>query len=99
MSQSEFEQERFPSVEALLRELQERSDDFESVTIQVANGIHIVGPEGQKHFCRDAGAFIRMCDGSSRIIHREDMETLLNDGVLQRMKIPVVLLPLFRPDS
>ncbi len=97
MSDSEFEQKRFSSVDALLRDLQERSDDMDSMTIQVANGIHTVGPQGERQFHPNAGGFIRLCDGSHIMIHREDAEALLNDGILQRMKIPCRLLPLY-PD-
>lgn len=89
----DFDQKRFPPGE-LLRELQERSDDIDSVTIQVANGVYMKGPQGQQTYSKNAGAFIRMCDGTSRLIHRDDAAELLNDGILNRMKIPIVLLPL-----
>lgn len=72
MSDSEFEAERFPSDEALLRDLQERSDDIESVTFQVVNGIYITGPQGETRFCRNGGAFIELCGGRHTVIHRED---------------------------
>lgn len=98
MPNDEFEQKRFASVGALIREIQERSDDIESVTIQVANGIYVTGPEGQRQFCRNAGAFIRLCNGSSLLIHRDDAEALLNDGILQRMKLPCKLLPLVKDE-
>ena len=89
----DFDQKRFPPGE-LLRELQERSDDIESVTIQVANGIYTKGPQGPQYYSRNAGALIKMCDGTLRLIHRDDAAELLNDGILNRMKIPIVLLPL-----
>lgn len=96
MAESDFEQARFPSTEALIREIQELSDDIESVTIQVANGILVVGPDGKSTLHRNAGALLKLSDGTSRLIHREDAEALLNDGILNRMRLPVRLLPLHK---
>jgi hypothetical protein len=55
-------------------------------------------PEGQRQFHNNAGALIRLGDGTSLLIHREDAEVLLNEGILQRMNLPIRLLPLIRQD-
>lgn len=37
---------------------------------------------------------IKLCNGESLLIHRDELATLLNDGILQRLNIPISLLPL-----
>lgn len=90
---ADFPQERFSSSEALIRQLQERSDDFEGVTMMVANDLFMTGPEGQRHLAKNCCCLIKTCTGESILIHREEFETLLNDGILQRLKIPISLVP------
>ena len=90
---SEFPQERFSTSAELLKRLQERSDDFEGVTIMVTNDMPLTGPEGQRRLAKDCCSIIKLCNGESLLIHREELETLLNDGVLQRLRIPISLLP------
>lgn len=91
---AEFEQRKFPTTEALIREIQELSDDIESVTIPVAEGILVAGPDGKGTLMPKAGAMIRLSNGRSEVISREDAEALLNDGILQRMRLPIRLFPL-----
>jgi len=91
---SEFPEEQFSTSDQLLKRLQERSDDFEGVTIMVANDMPISGPDKQRKLAIDCCCMIKLCNGGSLLIHRDELETLLNDGILQRMKIPISLLPL-----
>lgn len=90
---AEFPAERFPSSQDLIKRLQERSDDFESVSIMVTNDLPLSGPQGQMLLARDCCCIIKSCSGESILIHREEFEKLLNDGILQRLKIPISLLP------
>ncbi len=89
----EFPSEQFPTSEQLLRRLQEKSDDFERVTLMVTNDLPLSGPSGEKRMMKDCCAIIHTCDGQAFVVHREDFETLLNDGILQRLKVPISLLP------
>ncbi len=88
---------QFASSEELLRFLRERCDDIDSVVIPVQEGVTQLGPEGQRNTITGVGAIIRLCDGSLNTIHRHDAEMLINDGVLQRLRIKCVLDPLKNP--
>ena len=91
---SDFPSEQFPTSAELLKRLQERSDDFESVTIMVVNDMSLTGPPGTKPMlAKDCCGIIRTCTGESILIHREELQTLVNEGILQRLKIPITLLP------
>jgi hypothetical protein len=89
----EFSSERFSTSEDLLRRLQEKSDDFESIKLMVTNDMPLMGPNGEKRLAKDCCAIIKTCNGQSILIHRDEFEALLNDGILQRLKIPVSLIP------
>lgn len=86
--------ERFPTPEALLEYLRERSDDIETVNIPVQPHIALVAPDGRSQKKSNVGAMLKLCSGRSLMIHREDAEMLINDGVLQRLKIRCILDPL-----
>jgi hypothetical protein len=92
---TDFPVRKFDSDEEMMQFLREHSDSIDSVIIPVQNGILLRGPNGESAFQNRAGAFLRMCDGSSITLFREDAEMLINDGVLQRMNIKCTLLPLF----
>jgi hypothetical protein len=91
--EEEFPSERFRSSADLLKRLQEGSDDFDSVTIMVSNDMPMQNAEGRVEVAADCCSMIHTCNGGSFLIHREELEALLNDGILQRMKIPIKLLP------
>lgn len=90
----DFSFQRFETAEQLVRELRERSDDIESITIAVPKEMLLSGPRGQGQRVANICGSIRLCSGASQLIHREDLERLLNDGILARMKIPISLVPL-----
>ena len=84
----------FPSSEELLAYLREHSDDIENVTIPVRPYVAFHIPEGRRFKADNVGAVIKLCSGRALVIHRDDAAMLINDGVLQRMKIKCVLDPL-----
>lgn len=94
MAFDEFPQERFESVEALIAAIKQRSDDIESMTIQVASGLLLEGPSGEQLFQRGCGAIVKMHDGTSLTLHRDDAAALLTDGLLNRLRKPIKLIPL-----
>jgi len=87
-----FPQDKFTSSEELLRRLQERSDDFEYVELLVTDDMVLRGPSNETSIAKNCCGLIRTCTGESLLIHREELQALLNDGVLQRMKIPIRLI-------
>jgi transcriptional regulator of aromatic amino acid metabolism len=91
---SEFPEERFGTSAELLKLLRERSDDFDRVEMMVVNDLLLTGPEGQTKIAKNCCCTIRLCNGTRLLIHRDEFETLLNDGILQRLKIPISLTPL-----
>lgn len=95
-----FPGEQFPNSEALLRRLQEKSDNFDSVTIMVTNDLLMSKPGARGHRLTNCCGVLKTCSGESIVIHRDDLEALLNDGILHRQRIPIKLLPqLARPEG
>eukprot|EP00913_Durusdinium_trenchii_P005645 g5263.t1 len=90
---SEFPQQEFDSTEALINYLKEHTDDYDALTIMVVNDFPMSGPRGESKLARNCCGIIKTCTGESKLVHREHLEELLNDGVLQRMRVPVSLLP------
>jgi hypothetical protein len=90
--------EQFPSSAALLKFLRENVDDIESVVIPVTSApLAIRDPQGRvRKVMKGAGAWIKLCGGESLLLSRDDAAMLINDGVLQRLKIKCVLDPLDR---
>jgi hypothetical protein len=86
--------EQFPSQEKLMRELKSRIDDVESVVLPIAKAIQITNSSGLPvRQMTSVGGQIKYISGESSIIHLEDMETMINDGVFQRMGIKIRLKP------
>lgn len=72
----------------LLRYLQERSDDIEKVV--VPQHPYIVFPTTGERV--EAGLVIHLVGGDLKIIpNKQDAEAVLNDGILNRMKIKIEL--------
>jgi len=90
---NECPQDEFSSSKELLQRLQERSDDFEYVEMLVTDDMILRGPSNETRLAKNCCGFIRTCTGESLLIHREELQAILNDGVLQRMKIPIRLIP------
>lgn len=89
------EDRMFNTSEELLQYLREHSDDIEGVTIPVLEGVDFVNQrDGQRIRRTNVGAIVEVVSGRSFVISREDAEMLINDGVLQRMRIKCVLSPL-----
>lgn len=92
---SEPRDRQFSSSEELLAYLRENVDDIERVVIPVQEAVQVVGPDGRRHsVVRGIGALIRLCSGRECCISRQDAAMLINDGVLQRLRIKCVLDPL-----
>lgn len=84
--------EQFPSQEALIQELKGRIDDVESVVLPIAGAIQITNAAGLPvRQMTGVGGQIKYISGESVIIHVEDMEAMINDGVLYRMGIKIKL--------
>jgi hypothetical protein len=70
----------------LLRHIQERSDDIEKVIIPQTEHVSIGGTIPAPF---PPGIIICLINGEQWGISKEDAEIILNDGILNRMKIKI----------
>jgi len=89
----DFETDRYLTAEELLKALQERADDFDGVTIAVPEKMLLKGPQGRRIVVENVCGSISLCNGRKLLIHREDLEILLNNGIIQRLGIPISVSP------
>lgn len=76
------------STSELVKHIQEQSDDIEKVVIPQHPYI-VMQPTGEQV---EAGLVIHLISGRLKIIpNKEDAEAVLNDGILNRMKIRIEL--------
>ena len=88
------EDRQFTSQEALIQELKSRIDDVQSVVLPIAERLQITNAAGQVvRQMTSIGGQIKYISGESSIIHYEDMEAMINDGVFYRMGIKISLKP------
>lgn len=84
----------FETSEDLRQYVTEHVDDFEQIDIQVVENLVMGGPRDEAarniHNCCAA---IQTCNGELNFIHREHLQDLMNQGVLERLKIRVSLVP------
>lgn len=78
---------RFESVEQAIAEITARRDDIDSVRIPIPEASYQVG----KTVLRGPLMELRFCDGTGQLISREIAERLLNEGLLNRLRIPIHL--------
>jgi hypothetical protein len=77
---------------AVLREIQERSEDFIEVVIPLCEAIHIHGRgDYPGEDVLDIGMVLKYSNGTTTMIHRADAQLILNYGILNRMRIPIRL--------
>ena len=88
-----YRSQPFASREEFMKQLREKADDFNSITIMVVNDLPLRGPQGELRMAKDGCALVKLVSGESLLIHRDDLQEILNDGILHRMKIPIRLLP------
>lgn len=85
---------QFQSPEEMMAFLSERSDDMNGISIYVPEAMPFVGPQGQQARISGVAAILRMADGSRHLIHFADLQMLLNDGLLNRMRVPIEVTPI-----
>jgi hypothetical protein len=83
-----FEQQDFGAIENVLRFIQERSDDIERVVIPQTASIR---DKKTGEVIPDVGLIVWWTDGTKSLVFREAAELVLNDGILNRMKIRIEL--------
>lgn len=84
----------FESSKKALEYLKAKADDIDCITISVARGMLFSSPEGVDRLFRGAAGHISTSDGQGLLLNREHLEELLNDGLLNRLRVRVHLLPL-----
>jgi hypothetical protein len=77
----------FGSSEAVLKHIQERSDDIERAVIPQGD-VSITNPNTSTRRM-NPGMVIYMIGGKKALLAREDAELVLNDGILHRMRIKI----------
>ena len=96
---SKFENFKFESTEAVVAYLKQRADDISTVSLSIAEGVLMRGPQGEEAFFNRAAGIVMHIGGDSFVISTDAMEWLLNDGLLNRLGVPIRLLPLHATDE
>lgn len=78
----------FGSYEDLLQYLTEHVDDIESVRLSIRDTARITRRGKPAKTYTGIGAIVELCSGHKQVINIKSAEMLINQGVLQRMKIP-----------
>jgi hypothetical protein len=87
-----LEEQRFHNSDEVLRFVQERSDDIEKVVIPQHPFISVFDPKNPVEATEvPAGMVLHLIGDDFRIIHPKDAELILNDGILNRMRIKIEL--------
>jgi hypothetical protein len=87
-----LEGQRFSSSEELLRFVQERTDDIEKAVIPQHPFISVYDPKKPTAVTEvPAGMVLHLIGNDFRVIHPSDAELILNDGILNRMRIKIEL--------
>ena len=87
-----FDEQRFESSDELLRFIQEKTDDIEKAVIPQHPIISIFDPKNPAEFTEvPAGMVLHLIGGRLKIIHPADAQLILNDGILNRMRIKIEL--------
>jgi hypothetical protein len=58
------------------------------------SNVRLSSPEGAPRALRGTAGHISTADGQGLLLNREHLEELLNDGLLNRLRVRVHLLPL-----
>jgi len=86
-----IEVEDFGSSEDALRYIQEKSEDIEKAVIPQTPTLVFSEP-GKPGREFEVGMVLHMINGHKKIVHPVDAELVLNDGILNRMCIPIKLI-------
>ena len=79
--------ERWNSVDEAVAEIESRRDDIDSVRIPIPQATYKAG----QTVLRGGLMEIRMCDGSAKLVSIDVAEQILNNGLLNRLRIPIAL--------
>ncbi len=78
------------SDEAVLAYLREHCDDIDSMSVPVSK-IRLKAPDGKKQLLTTHCVQIKVCSGESHLVPLPIAQALLDEGLLQRRKIPIEL--------
>ena len=82
----------FGGSEGVLRYIQEKSDDIEAVVIPQFHVGHIPATGNSPGVdIEDVGLVLHMVNGNQQLVQKQDAEVVLNDGILNRMRIKIYL--------
>lgn len=86
----DLEQQDFGRSEDVLRYIQEKSEDIEKAVIPQTLSVVLTEPNMQSTEV-EAGMILHMLNGHKKIIHPVDAQLILNNGILNRMRIRIEL--------
>jgi hypothetical protein len=81
--------EKFATSEELLQLLKEKSAAIRTVRIPRTTHMKFTKQGERPIVMKDVGVVLKMIDGSTRMLHIDDAEKLLNDGILNEMHVPI----------
>lgn len=82
--------DNFGEGDGVLLYVKEKSDDIEHVVIPLFK-VGSLPTDGRSpvHEYEDVGLILFMVNGDTQLIHKADAERVLNDGILNRMRIDI----------
>ncbi len=88
-----FENKFKGTTQQIVQVIKDKADDISEVVIGVHGKIPMHGPAGQYEERKGAGT-INFVDGDIKIVDARALEAMLNDGLLNRLRIKIRLIPL-----
>lgn len=85
----EVRQEQFATTDQLIEQIKAKSAAIAEVLVPRTSHLKFTKHGEKPRVTQDVGAILRMIDGTTRLLHIDDAEVLLNDGVLNQMNIPI----------
>jgi hypothetical protein len=80
------------SSEKLLRSIKDRIDDVDAIWIVFDNAITARSQNGFARIITNVAGIVLFCDKSTLLLHPHDLESLLNDPVVRKLRNPFRLL-------
>ncbi len=83
-----MESHEFENDEKLLQHLREHSDSYDKLQFYLSENV-VLTAQGRTVQTKELGGVLIRCDGGMTAISRKALELLLNDGICNRMNIPI----------
>lgn len=77
------------SAKEVIDYIKARADDISNAQIACGGVITVKQENGQEIIAPNAGMILVMMGGENLLVHKDDVAAVLNDGILNRMRIPI----------